>query len=255
MRDYEITTLRRHSHSLSFVAAEKSSRLTDYPRPSVAVDIAVLSAVDAHLCVVIQRDDAGTAMLPGRFIRERRSVADTVREVLELKLGLSPDRVHPHLLQVFDDPDRDPRGWTISIAHAVALPAAQLTSVVGELVPVTPTGALESAEPLLYDHDQIIAAATDSLRERYEDRPDPDNLLPTPYTLTELRELHEAILGRRLMRDSFNRRVQPLLAPQVDGAGEPVTRVAGGRPARLYARNAPPTATFGWKLPSKDADS
>ena len=84
------------------------------------------------------------------------------------------------------------------------------------------------------------------------DKPDPDNLLREPYTLSELRELHEAILGRRLMRDSFNRRVQPLLAPQTDGDGNPVTRVAGGRPARLFAKEAPPTATFGWRLPSAD---
>lgn len=190
--------------------------------------------------------------MPGRFVRERRSVTDTVREVLELKLGLSPDHVHPHLLAVFSDPDRDPRGWTISIAHVVALRADDLGGVTGELVEVTPDGALASGERLLYDHDAILAAATDNLRERYEDKPDPDNLLREPYTLSELRELHEAILGRRLMRDSFNRRVQPLLAPQTDGDGNPVTRVAGGRPARLFAKEAPPTATFGWRLPSAD---
>lgn len=190
--------------------------------------------------------------MPGRFVRERRSVTDTVREVLELKLGLSPDHVHPHLLAVFSDPDRDPRGWTISIAHVVALGADDLGGVTGELVEVTPDGALASGERLLYDHDAILAAATDNLRERYEDKPDPDNLLREPYTLSELRELHEAILGRRLMRDSFNRRVQPLLAPQTDGDGNPVTRVAGGRPARLFAKEAPPTATFGWRLPSAD---
>lgn len=188
--------------------------------------------------------------MPGRFVRERRSVTDTVREVLELKLGLSPDHVHPHLLAVFSDPDRDPRGWTISIAHVVALGADDLGGVTGELIEVTPGGALASGERLLYDHDAILAAATDNLRERYEDKPDPDNLLRAPYTLSELRELHEAILGRRLMRDSFNRRVQPLLAPQIDRDGNPVTRVAGGRPARLFAKEAPATATFGWRLPS-----
>ena len=134
----------------------------------------------------------------------------------------------------------------------VALGADDLGGVTGELVEVTPDGALASGERLLYDHDAILAAATDNLRERYEDKPDPDNLLREPYTLSELRELHEAILGRRLMRDSFNRRVQPLLAPQTDGDGNPVTRVAGGRPARLFAKEAPPTATFGWRLPSAD---
>lgn len=234
------------------MAARSSDRLTDYPRSSVAVDIAVLTVQSGGLQVVVQHDASGRAALPGRFVRERRTVEETVREVLELKLGLSPDHIRPHLLAVFSDPDRDPRGWTISIAHAVAIPAGDLTDVVGELVPVTPDGRLASGERLLYDHDHIIAAATDSLRDRYEDKPDPDNLLRPPYTLSELRELHEAILGRKLMRDSFNRRVQPLLAPQVDAAGTPVTRAAGGRPARLFAKDAPPTATFGWRLPSVD---
>lgn len=235
--------------------ATGSTTLSDYPRPNVAVDIAVLTVSDATLNVVIQRDEQGRAALPGRFVRERRTVEQTVREVLELKLGLSPDHVRPHVLAVFSDPDRDPRGWTISVAHAVALPAVELSDVTGELAPVTSTGQLASGERVLYDHAEIIAAATDNLRDRYEDKADPDNLLQPPYTLSELRELHEAILGRRLMRDSFNRRVQPLLAPQLDADGNPATRVGGGRPARLYAKDAPPTATFGWRLPSPRPDT
>ena len=235
------------------MATTSRSRLASYPRPNVAVDIAVLTVVNGQLNVVVQRDsDSGQPALPGRFIRERRTVDETVREVLELKLGLSPDRVRPHLLAVFSDPDRDPRGWTLSIAHAVAQPASALTDVVGELAPLDADGRLASGERLLYDHDEIIASATDNLRERYEDRPDPDSLLPEPYTLSDLRELHEAILGRRLMRDSFNRRVQPLLEPKVDELGVPETRVGGGRPARLFMKSAPPTAPFGWKLPSKE---
>ncbi|PWD44981.1 NUDIX hydrolase [Gordonia paraffinivorans] len=227
----------------------RSKSLADYPRPNVAVDIAVLTVAEGALNVVIQRDAEGRASLPGRFIRERQTVEQTVREVLELKLGLSPDHVRPHLLAVFSDPDRDPRGWTISIAHAVALPNVGLSGVIGELAPVTPTGRLASGEELLYDHAEIIAAATDTLRERYEDQADPDDLLRPPYTLSELRQLHEAVLGRPLMRDSFNRRVKPLLEPQLDADGKPATRIGGGRPARLYAKAAP-TATFGWRLPS-----
>ncbi|MGV9711634.1 NrtR DNA-binding winged helix domain-containing protein [Gordonia sp. NPDC003424] len=228
-----------------------SVRLSDYPRPNVAVDIAVLTVVDRRVHVVTERSDKGRS-LPGRFIREGRTVEDTVGEVLELKLGLSPEHVHPHLLQVFSEPDRDPRGWTISIAHSVALPSDELAHVVGELEPLTPDGVLASGEHLLYDHDHIVAAATDSFRRRYEDQPDPDHLLRPPYTLTDLRELHEAVLGRRLMRDTFNRRVEPLLAPQVNDEGKPETRVGGGRPARLFTPGGPPTATFGYRLPTAD---
>ncbi|WP_419228984.1 NUDIX hydrolase [Gordonia sp. CPCC 205515] len=228
-----------------------SARLSDYPRPNVAVDIAVLTVLDGRIHVVTQGSDNGRA-LPGRFIREGRTVDDTVREVLELKLGLSPDDVHPHLLQVFSEPDRDPRGWTISIAHSVALPSDELSQAVGELEPLSPEGVLASGEHLLYDHDRIVAAATDSFRRRYEDQPDPDHLLRPPYTLTDLRELHEAVLGRRLMRDTFNRRVEPMLAPEVDRSGKPATRVGGGRPARLYTPTGEPTRTFGYRLPTAD---
>jgi ADP-ribose pyrophosphatase YjhB (NUDIX family) len=229
-----------------------SSRLGDYPRPSVAVDIALLTVVDGQLNAVVQRDPEGRPALPGRFVRERHTVDETVREVLELKLGLSPDHVHPHLLRVFSDPDRDPRGWTISIAHSVALPPAELSGVVGELAPVASDGRLESGERLLYDHDQILASATDSLRRRYEERPDPDNMLLPPYTLSDLRKLHETVLGRDLMRDTFNRRAEPLLSPLAAPSGEPAKRVDGGRPARLYEpADEAPTATFGYRLPGK----
>lgn len=236
------------------MADDSNAGLSSYPRPNVAVDIAVLTVVDDALHVVIQQQPDGRPALPGRFIRERRTVDETVREVLELKLGLSPDHVRPHLLAVFSDPDRDPRGWTISIAHAVALPPDELSDVIGELAPLDADGHLASGERLLYDHDDIVTAATDRLRRRYEDQPDPDNLLRTPHTLSELRALHEAILGRRLMRDSFNRRVQPLLRLETDPDGNPETKIAGGRPARLFYKRSGPTASFGWRLPGMEDD-
>ncbi len=226
-------------------------KLSGYPRPNVAVDIAVLTVAGGRLCVVLTRDDDGHAALPGRFVRKKRTVEQTVREVLDRKLGLAGTDIAPHLLAVFSDPDRDPRGWTMSVAHAVALPVEALTDVDGELAPLTPDGRLESGETLLYDHDAIVAAAVGDLRRHYEDRPDPDGLLRPPFTLTDLREVHEAVLGRRLMRDSFNRRVEPLLEVETDADGTPVTRVGGGRPARLFRLPEEPSS-FGWRLPSVD---
>ncbi|UUZ45923.1 hypothetical protein LP422_08600 [Janibacter limosus] len=44
-------------------------------------------------------------MLPGRFLRERRTVVDTVQEVFEQKVGVSPSEVTPpRLLRLFDAP-------------------------------------------------------------------------------------------------------------------------------------------------------
>lgn len=228
----------------------RSKKLTDYPRPNVAVDLAVLSVVENALCVRVLRDDDGSAALPGRFIREGSTVAQTVDEVLDLKLGLSGVDVEPHLLAVFSEPGRDPRGWTISIAHSVALPSALVASARGEWVAVNTSDGPGDLH-LRYDHDRIVAAAVADMRERYEDLPDPDGLQPQPFTLSELRATHEAVLGRKLMRDTFNRRIEPLLVAETDGDDRPVTRIGGGRPARLF-RLPHSTTSFGWRLPGAE---
>src|SRR5512144_1585981 len=123
--------------------------LCSFPRPNVAVDIAVLTVAgspekEAHLgrlgVLVLRRPEAPSAVLPGRFIRERRTVEETVREILAMKLGLEPGDISPTLLRVFDDPHRDERGWTLSLAHAVTLPPNRLAGSAAEVMPVDLSG-------------------------------------------------------------------------------------------------------------------
>ncbi|NHN54666.1 NUDIX hydrolase [Calidifontibacter sp. DB0510] len=227
--------------------------LEEFPRPGVTVDLALLTIVGTtdsapSLRVLIQdRSDPTGRALPGAFIRERHTVADTVRDVLTRKVAISPDRLPtPRLLQLYDDPARDSRTWTISAAHSLSVTEAALTGAVGELAAVGDDGRLRGHEPLLFDHDDIVAAAVADLRSRYEfryrysefddARPDPDHFLPEPFTLHQLRKVHEAVVGAELHKDNFNRRMKPFLTP-VTRRGEVVT-AAGlrGRPAALYRR-------------------
>ena len=112
---------------------------------------------------------------------------ETVEDVLRRKVGIEPTAaVHPRLLRVFDDPDRDDRTWAISVAHSVSMRESDLANAQGDLVRVNRDGRLEDEGPLLFDHDQIVATAVEALRERYEFRyryvdihPDPDGFLPS----------------------------------------------------------------------------
>lgn len=230
-----------------------SSRgLESYPRPGVTVDLALLTVMGAsdtnpelRLLVQDRTAPAGRA-LPGGFIRERWTVARTVEDVLRRKVGVEPrDDIHPRLLRLFDDPARDDRTWVISAGHSVSLHESDLADAAGDLVPVTAAGTLHGESPLLFDHDEIVATAVSALRSRYEIRyryvdihPDPDGFLPEPFTLHQLRKVHEAVVGDELHKDNFNRRMKPLLEP-VLRAGEPVLATnLRGRPAALY-RHAP----------------
>lgn len=219
--------------------------LTSFPRPNVAIDLAILTVLPAEnpsertgrLAVLVQeRTDSPTGqVLPGRFLREGETIDDCIDATLREKVGIEPERAgRRHLLRVFDAPGRDPRGWTISLAHYLAVPSVIAEDAPGQLVPVELDGRVAGTR-LLFDHDVIVSEAATTIRDHYELEPDPDGLLDGPFTLADLRYTHEAVLGERVRRDTFRRRLEPSLVPQVSG-GTQETRIDGGRPARLWTR-------------------
>lgn len=218
-----------------------SPSLESFPRPAVAVDVALLTVTEPFtepsLRVFVRTSDGGNRLLPGRFIRERRTVAETLREALEEKAGLVlPRRFTPRLLSVFDDPRRDDRTWALSLAHSLSLPFEVASAAIGSWDEPDSVGRLR------FDHNAIVSAAVADLRSRYEFRgqssiePDPDGFLgDSPFTLFQLRKVHEAVIGEPLHKDNFAKRMTPLLDKVLSADGEQVmSQNLRGRPAGLY---------------------
>ena len=209
--------------------------LLEYPRPSVAVDTAALTVDGGELMVLLvrrrEKHRTGEWALPGSFLRERETLADAVLRSLREKAGIE-GRV-PQQLHVFDDPGRDDRGWTLSVAHVDAVPFLDLKQPLQsndvQLASVTVDADLIAGLP--YGHADMVRLAVERLRQDYLQTPDPAGLLPEPFTLKDLRDLHEAVAGRPLMRDTFRR----LMEPQLAGTGL-VSDGARGRPSRLWRR-------------------
>lgn len=212
--------------------------LADYPRPSVAVDTAVLTVIPAtpgvppSLAVLLVRRDpaasggrAGWA-LPGTFLHRGETLADAVSRSLSVKAGVTGR--DPQQLHVFDDPDRDDRGWVLSVAHLDVLTHAELDALRDpRLTRLAPAGARLR---LPYDHAAILALAVDRLRTEYATGADPRRLLGAAFTMTDLRAVHEAVAGRPLQKDTFRR----FMVDQLDELAH-ITAGRVGRPARLYA--------------------
>jgi 8-oxo-dGTP diphosphatase len=221
------------------------ARLDDYPRPSVAVDTAVLTlaprtnpargAPPHQLSVLLVRRPEGVDgprwALPGTFLHRGEQLADAVTRSLAQKAGITGG--HPAQLAVFDKPDRDERGWVLSVAHLAAIPYTALADALladRDLVRLAP---VSRPGPLPYDHKAILAAAIKELRRRYADRPDPERLLGTRFTVRELRDVHEAIAGTTLQKDTFRRAMEPHL----QGTGTLSTGTIG-RPSQRFRRVA-----------------
>lgn len=230
-----------------------SSPLSSHPRPNVAVDVAVFTVspeADAphHLRVLIQKRSSSPRgwALPGRFIRERETVEQTIEALFRIKAGISPSLVEPRLLTVVDDPTRDARAWTISIVQSVGVPWVVGADAEGDWASVSDAGEVD--RPLLFDHEEILQLAVRDLRDRYETAPDPAHLLPDPFTMQSLHQLHEAVVNAELRWDTFKRRMEPqllLTAPPDD-----VPRSVG-RPPKYYSRRPERTTSSDvlWRLP------
>ncbi|GAA4827999.1 NUDIX domain-containing protein [Actinomycetospora corticicola] len=211
---------------------ETGRSLADYPHPSVAVDVALLTVVDGALHVALHRragHAAGELALPGTFVRIDETLAAAALRALREHLGVSGRS--PEQLRVFDDPARDDRGRVLAVAHVDLVDA--------EMLPTgTETAAVDRCPTLAFDHDAMVAAAAEHVRARHRRGPDPAGLLGRAFTLAELQGLHEAVLGGPLPKDTFRRHVLAHLEP----TGEVRTGTVG-KPARLYRRTAPGVRT------------
>jgi ADP-ribose pyrophosphatase YjhB (NUDIX family) len=199
----------------------------------------VLTVADGSVCVLLVRraedHQHGKWALPGTFLRERETLAEAVLRCLREKAGIS-GRV-PRQLQVFDEPGRDDRGWVLSVAHVDVVPLAALEDALKSdgVRLASVTGEPEVIAGLPYGHSDIVGKAVEWLRAAYVEAPDPGALLDEPFTLKDLRELHEAVAGQPLMRDTFRRFMEPKLA----GTGQ-MSDGTRGRPSRLWVRGSNP---------------
>lgn len=204
----------------------------DFPRPTVAVDTALLTIDDQRRLMVLEmaREDTGTWALPGTFLRERETLAHAVERSLAEKVGVTG--VKPRQLEVFDDPDRDDRDWVISVAHVVVVRPDSLPPMGSGSASTTRLAPVDRPGELAWDHPEIVRLAKEYVRDQYSHAPDPERLLPSRFTLRELHHVHEAVASKPLNRDRFRR----LMEPHLEDTGLVEVTGGRGRPATVFRR-------------------
>jgi 8-oxo-dGTP diphosphatase len=67
--------------------------------------------------------------------------------------------------------------------------------------------AVDKLPKLILDHNDIVAKAIDTLRQNIDRKLVGMNLLPEKFTMKELQQVYEAILGTKLRRTTFQRKM------------------------------------------------
>jgi 8-oxo-dGTP diphosphatase len=198
---------------------------TDFERPSVAVDVVILTIQNRQLEVVtVKRTEhpfLGSLSLPGGFVGMSESLDAAAARLLKSKAKL--EGVFLEQLYTFGSPARDPRMRIIAVAYYALVPPEKLRGI--------KTQAVQPELRLAFDHDTMLETALERLRGKLEYAPISTELLPERFTLRELQDVHETILGRKLNKDAFRRKI--LASGQLVPTGVLETG-QGFRPAELY---------------------
>ena len=206
--------------------------LEDYPRPSVTADVIIFTLRGNDLQVLLIKRKyppfEGMWAIPGGFVGISESLEEAARRELEEEAGVRD--VYLEQLYTFGDPGRDPRGRVITVAYFALVPAAAISPRAGDDAAEARWWSVVHLPPLAFDHVGILAYALKRLRYKLEYTAVGFELLPEVFTLSELQAAYEIILGEKLDKRNFRRKI--LRAEVIEETGQ--TRTGEGRPARLY---------------------
>lgn len=185
---------------------EKISHL-DYFNIAVSVDCVIFGYENKELKVLLIKSDLeefkGLWSLLGDLVRIDENIESAPYRVLRERTGL--DDVYLDQVYTFGDLGRHPSGRVITTAYysLINIKHHKLKLTHNELH----WHKLSDIKKLAFDHKKILDTSLDRLREQIMDHPIIFNLLPEKFSLRELQDLYQSILGISLDRRNFRKKI------------------------------------------------
>lgn len=191
---------------------------------------------DGKLCARLIRVDRpphfpGIPGLPGGLLDPKETAEEAAARHLFKKAKIRAEDIYMEQLYTMSRVDRDPRGRVVSVAYLALVPWQKLSTQEREGDKETWWGDAGKVSHLAYDHNEIIQIAISRLRARVRYTTILKKLMPDEFTLTELEETFEKVLGRLIDKRNFRRKIL------ASGALSKTDRMRSGekhRPARLW---------------------
>jgi len=174
--------------------------------------------------LIMEYHGTGLFALPGGFVRTNENLNDAVRRGLEERTGLTniyleqfytfgnTSRHQPEILRTIlnaNGLNPDDNHWMldrfISIAYYALINYKNVIPQPDELSDSCEWYPVDHLPELILDHAHIVTKAIQTLRENLDRKLVGMNLLADKFTMNELQQVYEAILGKKLRRTTFQR--------------------------------------------------
>lgn len=206
-----------------------------YEKPSVAVDLLVFTIEDNCLKIaLIERNEypfRNMLSLPGVFVGINETLDDAAKRGIAEEAGLHD--IYFEQLYTWGEVNRDPRMRIISVSYISLTNIEKLKLTAGKR---TSSAALYDVDELLsseahlaFDHRKIIEYGRERIKNKTEYTQIAFELLPEEFTLPQLQKVYEILLGKKLYKANFRRKIADII--------EETDRMTSGdahRPSKFY---------------------
>lgn len=205
-----------------------------HPHPGVTTDCVIFGFDGSRLQVLLVRRGIEPYkewwVLPGGFLHTDEHAEEGALRELQEETGLQGAYIRQ--FHTFTAPERDPRERVITIAYYALVRKQEVRG--GDDATYAQWFALDDVPQLAFDHDQILRKAMLALRQQIHFEPVGFELLPETFTISELQNLYEAILGMHFDRRNFyNKMKRHGMLERLDG----LTKTSSRRMPYLFRFN------------------
>ncbi len=147
----------------------------------------------------------GHWMLPGGAMGKGRTLPQSVNDVLNNLTGIK--RISLEQVACYSEVDRHPIKRVVSVSFYALIKPENYPVIPKNYISDISWYALDELPRLGFDHDRLLKDALQKLRQNLRDNLVFGELLPDRFTITELQDLYESILGESLDRRNFRKKV------------------------------------------------
>ncbi len=176
---------------------------------TITTDCAVFGFQDNEVKLLLVKRSIdpfkGSWMLPGGIMGEGQTLEESVNNVLFNLTGIQG--IHQNQVKIYSDLDRHPIKRVVTVCYYALVKPENHPIIANNYVSDVEWFSIKKLPQLGFDHSKLVADALTELRTNVERNLTFGELLPEKFTLKELQDLFESILGETLDRRNFRKRI------------------------------------------------
>jgi 8-oxo-dGTP diphosphatase len=181
---------------------------TDEIIDALSIDCLIFGFKDAQLSILLVKHGIGPTLgqwaLPGSWIRYNESIDEAAGRILSSQTSV--ENIYLEQFKTFGEVRRFPPRRVITIAYYALVNIEKFELHPGPTEADVSWFNIQDIPTMPFDHNKIFQDCLDFLKHKIQHEPIGFNLLPSKFTLLQLLELYEAILGQKLDKSNFRKK-------------------------------------------------